>query len=46
MADILGSLQEENEIVPIDVFFAIAGQAPTFRTRYKQPDDPVIRNPY
>ena len=46
VADILGSLQEENEIVPIDVFFAIAGQAPTFRTRYKQPDDPVIRNPY
>ncbi|MCC6416326.1 MAG: hypothetical protein IT582_10500 [Opitutaceae bacterium] len=45
VADILGSLKEETAIVPIDVFFSIAGQAPTFRTRYKQPDDPVVRNP-
>jgi hypothetical protein len=46
VAAILGSLQEENEIVPIDVFLSIAGQAPTFRTRYQQPEDPIVRNPY
>ena len=46
VADILGSLEEETEIVPIDVLLSIAGQAPTFRTRFKQPDDPVILNPY
>jgi hypothetical protein len=46
VAAILGSLKEENEIVPIDVFLSIAGQAPTFRTRYQQPGDPVVHNPY
>lgn len=46
VADVLDGLKTPHEVVPIDVFFAIAGQAPTFRTRYKQPGDPVVLNPY
>jgi hypothetical protein len=45
VADILDGLEEPAEIVPLDVFLKMAGQAKTYRTRYRQDDDPVVYNP-
>ncbi len=42
---ILGSLSEPVEVVPFDTFLMLAADAPTYRTHYLQPDDPVSRNP-
>lgn len=46
VADILGSLEEAAEVVPLDVFLKMAGNKKTYRTRYKQDGDPVVRNPH
>jgi hypothetical protein len=46
VADIFDGLEEPVEIVPLDVFLKMAGNKKTYRTRYKQADDPVVRNPH
>jgi len=45
VAEILDGLEESAEVVPLDVFLKMAGQAKTYKTRYRQDDDPVVRNP-
>ncbi|MBS0630597.1 MAG: hypothetical protein JSS11_01685 [Verrucomicrobia bacterium] len=42
---ILNSLSESVEVVPLDVFLRLAASAKTYQTHYKQPTDPVSRNP-
>ena len=44
--DILETVQEPIEIVPLDIFLKMAASAKTYRTRYQQPDDPIVRNPH
>jgi hypothetical protein len=46
VADILDGLEEPVEIVPLDVFLKMAGNEKTYRTRYKEEGDPVVRNPH
>ncbi len=46
VAEILNGLEEPVDIVPLDVFLKMAGQAKTYRTRYREAGDPVIRNPH
>lgn len=45
VATILERLNEPVEPVPLDVFLKLAAAAKTYRTHYKQPHDPVDRNP-
>lgn len=46
VAEILDGLEEPVEIVPLDVFLKLAASAKTYRTRYREPGDPVVRNPH
>ena len=45
VSQILGSLSEQVEVVPLDVFLKLAASAKTYRTYYQQPTDPVNHNP-
>jgi hypothetical protein len=45
VSQILGSLSEPVEVVPLDVFLKLAASAKTYRTNFEQPTDPVDRNP-
>jgi hypothetical protein len=45
VATILSSLSEPAEVVPLDKFLKLAASAKTYRTHYKQPNDPVDHNP-
>jgi len=45
VTEILHSLTEPVEVVPLDVFLKLAASDQTYRTHYQQPDDPVSRNP-
>jgi hypothetical protein len=45
VAKILGSLTEEVEVVPLDVFLKLAADQKTYRTNYQKPDDPIDLNP-
>lgn len=45
VATIFSRLSEPVEVVPLDVFLKLAASAPTFRPHFKQPTDPVDRNP-
>lgn len=42
---ILNGLSERAEVVPLDKFLKLAASAPTYRTHYQQPNDPVDHNP-
>ncbi|MEZ5277969.1 MAG: GxGYxYP family putative glycoside hydrolase [Opitutaceae bacterium] len=44
--DILKAVREPIEIVPLDVFLKMAASNKTYRTRYQQPDDPIVGNPH
>ncbi|MFP4541668.1 MAG: GxGYxYP domain-containing protein [Opitutales bacterium] len=46
VAEIIEALGEDAEVVPLDVFLKMAAEAPTFETRYLQPDDPKDYNAY
>ena len=46
VADIIEALGDEAEVVPLDVFLKMAAEAPTYETRYLQPDDPKDYNAY
>ncbi len=46
VAEILDALEENVEVVPLDVFLKMAASAKTYRTRYREPGDPVVRNPH
>lgn len=45
VSQILGSLSEQVEVVPLDVFLKLAADAKTYQTHYQQSSDPVDRNP-
>ncbi len=45
VTQILHSLTEPVEVVPMDTFLKLAASAQTYRTHYLQPTDPVSRNP-
>jgi hypothetical protein len=45
VSQILGSLSEQVEVVPLDVFLKLSAGAKTYRTNYQQPGDPIDRNP-
>lgn len=45
VADILAGLEEPVEVVPLDVFLKMAASEKTYRTRYREAGDPVVRNP-
>ncbi len=45
VTEILHSLTEPVEVVPLDVFLKLAASAQTYRTHYQQPNDPVSTNP-
>jgi hypothetical protein len=45
VSQILGSLSEPVEVVPLDVFLKLSADAQTYRTNYQQPGDPIDRNP-
>ncbi len=45
VTEILHSLTEPVEVVPLDLFLKYAADAKTYQTHYKQPDDPINRNP-
>src|SRR5882724_2570386 len=45
VSQILNSLTEPVEVVPLDQFLKLAAGAKTYRTRYQQPSDPIDRNP-
>lgn len=45
VAAIISRLTEPVEVVPLDTFLALAASAKTYRTNFKQPTDPVNRNP-
>jgi hypothetical protein len=45
VSQILGSLSEPVEVVPLDVFLKFAADAQTYRTNYQQPGDAIDRNP-
>jgi hypothetical protein len=45
VSQILDSLSEKVEVVPLDKFLKLAAGAKTYRTRYQQPSDPIDRNP-
>jgi hypothetical protein len=45
VTEILHSLTEPVEVVPLDVFLKLAADAKTYQTHYKQPDDPINLNP-
>ena len=42
---IIDSLTEPVEVVPVDVFLKLAASDKTYRTRYQQPEDPIDHNP-
>jgi hypothetical protein len=44
--EIINGVSEPIEVVPLDVFLKMAASKKTYRTRYQQPDDPIVRNPY
>ena len=44
--DILEAVKEPIEIVPLDVFLKMAASTKTYRTRYQQPEDPIVGNPH
>lgn len=46
VADIIDGLGDDAEVVPLDVFLKMAAEAPTFKTRYLQPEDPKDFNDY
>jgi hypothetical protein len=45
VSQILGSLSEQVEVVPLDVFLKLSADAKTYRTNFQQPGDPIDRNP-
>ena len=45
VSQILGSLSEQVEVVPLDVFLKLSADAKTYRTNYQQPGDAIDRNP-
>ncbi len=45
VANILESLSDEVEVVPLDRFMKLAAAAKTYRTRFQQPEDPIDHNP-
>ncbi len=45
VANILESLSDQVEVVPLDRFMRLAAKAKTYRTRYQQPEDPIDHNP-
>ncbi|WP_221029726.1 GxGYxYP domain-containing protein [Actomonas aquatica] len=45
VANILESLSDQVEVVPLDRFMRLAAKAKTYRTRYQQPEDPIDLNP-
>lgn len=45
VSQIIASLQEPVEVVPLDVFLKLAAGAQTYRTYHQQPSDPVDLNP-
>lgn len=44
--DIIEGVSEPIEVVPLDVFLKMAASKKTYRTRFQQPDDPIVRNPH
>jgi hypothetical protein len=44
--DIIEGVSEPIEVVPLDLFLKMAASKKTYRTRYQQPDDPIVRNPH
>jgi hypothetical protein len=46
MANILDAIREPHRVVPLDLFLKMAGRRPTFQTRFQQPGDPVVPNPF
>lgn len=45
VSQILGSLSEQVEVVPLDVFLKLSADAKTYQTHYQQPTDAIDRNP-
>jgi hypothetical protein len=45
VSEILGSLSEKVEVVPLDVFLKLAASNKTYKTRFQQPSDPIDHNP-
>lgn len=45
VTQILGSLSESVEVVPLDVFLKLAASAQTYRTHFQQPTDAIDHNP-
>lgn len=45
VSNILDSLNDEVEVVPLDRFMKLAASKKTYRTRYQQPEDPIDHNP-
>ena len=46
VADILDGVGEDAEVVPLDIFLKMAAEAPSFKSRYLQDDDPRDGNDY
>lgn len=46
VADIMDGLGDNVEIVPLDTFLKLAASKKTYKTRYLQQGDPVVRNPH
>ncbi len=45
VSQILDSLSEKVEVVPLDVFLKLAASDKTYQTRFQQPADPIDHNP-
>lgn len=45
VAQVLGSLSEQVEVVPMDRFLKLAASKKTYQTHYQSPEDPISRNP-
>jgi hypothetical protein len=46
VANIIERLPQDVEVVPLDTFLKLAASKQTYRTRYQQPGDPVVPNPF
>ncbi len=44
--EIFKGISEPVEVVPLDKFLKMAASKKTYRTRYQQPDDPIVLNPH
>jgi hypothetical protein len=45
VANILDSLNDDVEVVPVDKFMKLAASRKTYGTRYQEPEDPIDLNP-